>query len=192
MIRKEIIQGVSSRTKGDKHLLVTLGGSVQSETAAKIVRAVQGCLDHSLEIKVLGGFAEKTMQAQAAQVEWCPATLEMSPLYNWADFVICAGGGTCWELCFCGLVGVVGALESHQQPIVDALMRHDVFAAVDSYSEASEKKISDALAALIRDPSKLAARRSRAMSLVDGKGAQRIFETIRSLAASAPRRGGVR
>ncbi|MFH0983989.1 MAG: hypothetical protein V1882_00480 [Candidatus Omnitrophota bacterium] len=180
MIRQEFIRYPSRRKKGVKNLLVTLGGSIQSETGKKIMAAVQGL---SFDVRVLGGFSEERQISQTGtgRIEWIPATLEVAPHYDWADLAICAGGGTCWELCFFGIVGIAGALAPHQLSVVGSLERYGLFHAVGSYEKVTAAGIAKALVDLAGDPGRLEARREKAKELVDGKGTQRICDAMRAI-----------
>lgn len=180
MIRQEFIRHPLSRDKGVKNLLVTLGGSIQSGTGKKIMTAVEGL---PFDVRVFGGFSEKPQIAQrgTGNIEWIPATLEVAPHYDWADLAVCAGGGTCWELCFFGVVGIVGALAPHQLSVARSLERYGLFHAVGSYGEVSSADIAKALVDLAADPKRLDARRKEAKKLIDGKGTQRICDAMRAI-----------
>ena len=184
LIRQEFLSVAPKREKGMSRLLVTLGGSVQQEIGAKIIRAVRSLNGRLFEIRWVGGFSEKppkTLPENLPCVEWIPATLDIAPHYDWADLVVCAGGGTCWELCFMGLVGLVGALAPHQLPVADALSMHGIFTSLGSYANVTESVLAEGLAKVLDDPAGLEAKRVKARSFVDGKGTQRIVDVMKEL-----------
>ncbi|MDD5218433.1 MAG: UDP-2,4-diacetamido-2,4,6-trideoxy-beta-L-altropyranose hydrolase [Candidatus Omnitrophica bacterium] len=186
MIRQELIQYARQRTKTMQNVLITLGGSVQEEVCDKIIAGVQQVAGYELNVKVVSGFsagggAGFRDSNPAVKIERCQATLDVCPLYDWADLALCAGGGTCWELCFFGVVGVVGALASQQVFLVDGLSRSCIFRSVGWYRDILAEDIAKALQRLLTDSQETGLMRAKAVKLVDGRGTERIYEAMLEL-----------
>ena len=179
---KEILNFKKRAAKGLRHHLVTMGGRVQTEACAKVMQAVDQLKDFDLEVKVVGGFAERHSDSKPVgtkqKVERLDASFQMASLYDWADLAVCAGGGTCFELCYFGVVGVMGALEPHQLPVAESLDRAGIFKSIGSFEEAPIETIATALRELVENSKKTDAMRQKAASMIDGKGAARVFQTM--------------
>jgi spore coat polysaccharide biosynthesis predicted glycosyltransferase SpsG len=186
LIRQELIQGREVSQKGYKNLLVTLGGSDQEVLVQKVVDAVGLVKRSNLQVKILGSFSGSLAKKlrlvrldSRKNIEICEPQLDLSNLYRWADLAVSAGGGTLWELCFYGVVGMVGVLSENQEAIAEALEEAGIFKSVGWYRSASSEKIADTLESLITHPEWVESTRQKALRLVDGKGAERVYEAMK-------------
>ncbi|MBI3307200.1 MAG: UDP-2,4-diacetamido-2,4,6-trideoxy-beta-L-altropyranose hydrolase [Candidatus Omnitrophica bacterium] len=181
LLRQELIKFPQRKQKGFANLLVTMGGSVQSEACEKVLRAVEKIRDFSLHVKVVGGFSEKiqnVLSASSNKIERVEASFEMAKLYDWADLAVCAGGGTGLELCFFSIVGLTGALVEHQTPVAQSWENEGIFIFLGDYHRVTPEEIGEGLRNLIKNPKMVDTMRTKAKKLVDGNGPSRIFQAM--------------
>ncbi len=174
LIRSELRRMPKKESRGARSVLVTLGGSRQTETLSKIIRALKTLDDFDFHIKVVCGFEHETFSEEGGRhrLEFCPASIENYKLYAWADLAVAAAGGTVWELNYFQIPAVVGALSERQAAFGEALSQAGACEYVGWYSRANEESIAKAV--------RLAARKKPA-ALVDGKGAERIIERMKAV-----------
>jgi UDP-2,4-diacetamido-2,4,6-trideoxy-beta-L-altropyranose hydrolase len=131
LIREEffgsIRQAKEKKVPADR-ILVTMGGADPDNVTLKVLCAMEETSLDGLKIRVLVGGAnphqEKLTQfadSSRYQIEVLCNVNEMSPMYEWADAVISAGGSTCWEWLAYGLPGAVVTIAENQEPIVKEL-----------------------------------------------------------------------
>lgn len=185
LIRQELIETQKDKKRGSQNLLVTLGGGLHSAVLEKIIKSIHLITQFKLKVKIISGFSPelKNMDIRRAthEIEYSTNPLEIHKLYDWADLSISAGGGTSWELCFFGIVGLIGILAENQIPIVQQLNQNGVFKSVGWYRDQSETSLARELNKFLSDAALIPQMRSRAQGLVDGKGPQRIFEAMKKV-----------
>lgn len=193
-LRREILQCPKREKQGVHNILVTLGGSSQIESLSKVIRTLRVLADDfKVHVKILTGFSDQNEQIYALipdkklKIEVLEPVLGISNYYDWADIAICAGGGTCWELCFFGIPGIVGVLIDHQTVVADTLSQAGAFKSIGWYKEATEDDIAQALRLLLQNPEQVKAMREAGIQLVDGKGSERIFEAMQQIQAEKVR-----
>ena len=174
LIRAELRQLPKSHTKDIRNILVTLGGSRQTDTLVKIVRALKTLDPIQFHIKVLSGFDRETFFETGGphRLEFLPATIDNYKLYAWADLAIAAGGGTAWELNYFKIPAVIGAMSERQAVFGELLSRAGACEYVGWYREASEGSIADAVKTFIAG--------RKIAGLVDGRGSERVLEAVRA------------
>ena len=105
----------------------------------------------------------------------------MAAAMRGAGLAVSASGSTVWELCCLGVPSVVWPIADNQCGIAAALDRAGAAMVVE--------KVGDALAAareLVESPEKRAALGRAAWKLVDGRGAERVVDTIERLTFGGP------
>lgn len=114
-----------------QRLLVTLGGVDADNVTGRILAALDSVGADPLEVKLLIGAGNphaESLQTLVAvsphSVEVLRDVLDMPRLYQWADGVISAGGGTCWEWLFYHLPAAVVCLADNQRPVIAGLVKH--------------------------------------------------------------------
>ena len=186
-LRNELVRFSKRKKQGMNHILITLGGSSQVDALTKAMQAIIQIENAKLHVKVILGFLnspEKILHLASKSkhtIEICQPTLKIEELYNWADFAICAGGGTSWELCHFGIPGIVGALIDHQLNVAELLDGAGIFKSVGWYKNTTAAEIAQTLSSLLDHPDQLEIMRKKALSLVDGKGAERIFNAMQQV-----------
>ena len=184
LIRQELIQAEKRGEKGQQNIIITLGGAAFPDLYKKIIRSIGLITEFKLKIKLLHGFSidSEVVPIDFAdhQIEYCEPTPDVGSIFNWADLSISAAGGTSWELCFFGVVGIVGLVADNQVQIARNLDRKGIFKSVGSYQDCSEQKLADELKRLLSNPALVKSMRSKARELVDGKGPERIFQAMQN------------
>jgi UDP-2,4-diacetamido-2,4,6-trideoxy-beta-L-altropyranose hydrolase len=173
-----------------RRILVTLGGGDLGDLTRRVVRALARS-GEAAEVRVLIGPAHPRAERIRSEVERLksgtvlPAAAEELPeLFAWADLAVTAGGSTCWEMAFSGLPFVAVAAAPNQVPIARSLDE----AGAARYAGWHESLDDAALAELVEELTADAgarARMSRAgRALVDGRGAERVVERVRTAKAA--------
>ncbi len=182
LIRQELFQNVVRGKKRNRNILVTLGGGVFPELYKKIICSINLIPDFKLQVKILRGSVdtEEIQTNSYHQIEILTPTLEMSPILNWADVSISASGGTSWELCFFGVIGIIGIVADNQIQIARNLDQHGIFKSIGKYQDCSEEMLAKELKKLLSNLDLIEQMRSKARELVDGKGPERIFQAMQN------------
>jgi len=171
-----------------KQVLVTMGGSDPENVTLKVMEALAG-IAVGLEIRVVvgsgnGRIAELREAAKALDdelvVEENPPN--MAPMMAWADLAVSAAGSTCWELAYIGVPAVVMAISRDQMGIAQAVAERGIGCNLGWHSDVSKDSIREAVFALLSDRARRKAMSEAGEELVDGQGAKRVVEFMRSVA----------
>lgn len=187
LVRQELIKFSKSRNKNPQHILVTLGGSLQGATYEKILEGLSQIKKYRLQIRILPGSSERSALKRSIakiklhEVDLCAASLNTASAYDWAGLAVCAGGGTCFELCLFKVTGIIGALADPQRTVAEALERWGAFISIGSYQEISSDSIAETFEKLLENPQRQTLMRQKASDLVDGHGPERISQTMQQI-----------
>lgn len=187
MIRREFLDFKKRPKEGIANLLITLGASSQQKVLLKIIDAIDKIKFPDLQVKVVAGFSDQYPPFPLPQeigkhsVDWRQLSFEMAPLYDWADLAIAAAGGTCAELCYFGITGIVGALSENQQNWLEGLKQRDVFETVGRYDHVTAERLGASLQKILDHPERIQSRNEQAKKLVDGKACERILEAMQRI-----------
>jgi len=102
----------------------------------------------------------------------------MSRVMARSDLAITAGGSTCWELAFMGVPSLVLAVAENQRGIARAL--HEVGTArfLGWADEVAAVDLADAISDLTGSPAERERMASIGQSTIDGRGRERVVETM--------------
>jgi len=162
------------------------GGADHADLTGQAVRAFehQELADVQLDIVVSAAYAHlSSLQAFAAQrgnVSLHSQLPDLADLMAQADLAIGAGGATTWERCCMGLPSIVISTGANQRPACEALAQVGLIEYLGDLSSVTTGKIQLKVKQLARDSNKTRALSESSMSLVDGKGAIRLEERMRS------------
>lgn len=171
-----------------RHLLVTMGGS---DPEGMTCAVLSDLIDlQAVEIVVVVGAANPhrpTLEALVAERD-APTRIvvdatDMAALMNWADAAVSASGSTVWELACLGVPSALVVLADNQSSIAAALGAAGAALVVDTLAPGAVRAAVDHLlvdAELRGDLSR------RAMTLVDGRGAERVVTALRERLALDP------
>jgi UDP-2,4-diacetamido-2,4,6-trideoxy-beta-L-altropyranose hydrolase len=168
-----------------RKVLVTMGGSDSENVTRKVLLALLR-LEAGIEARIVTGSGNPWQeelqiladQRAGFQLERSPAN--MAPLMRWADIAISGAGGTCWELAFLGLPAIIIALSRDQQAIARGLAENEVAVSLGWHANLSQEGISEALLSLLSDPGRRCSMSERGLSLIDGRGAERVVAFLQN------------
>ncbi|MBW1728591.1 MAG: hypothetical protein JRJ62_13675, partial [Deltaproteobacteria bacterium] len=94
-----------------RRFLVTLGGSDPSNTTEKVLHALGLIRMDGAEVRIVLGPAnpfgkkiEEEAKRMPFEIQLLSSVKDMSELMAWADIAVSAGGSTCWEMAYMGLI----------------------------------------------------------------------------------------
>ncbi len=104
----------------------------------------------------------------------------MAELMRWADVAVSGAGSTCWEMCLLGLPAVVLDLAENQIPIARGLVQNGVAAHVSRAQAGWEGILAERVKSLLASAQERTSMSARGRKLVDGAGAERVVQKMRS------------
>jgi UDP-2,4-diacetamido-2,4,6-trideoxy-beta-L-altropyranose hydrolase len=171
-----------------QRVLVTMGGSDPCDATLRMIRVLATSVCTSkLDITVIVGAANENVDeirhfashcGAACQV--CVNTVEMPRWMNWADFAITAGGSTCLEFAFIGTPMAALVIADNQRDGVKKLAANNVCMDLGTYENWDDTRILSAIETIIQSVSRRMAMQAAGWALVDGHGAKRVVEQMRS------------
>ena len=165
-------------------ILVSFGGADPCNLTCSILRTLVK-LPIDINITVILGPAynhhrelKKLLQTGQRQITIKTDVKNMYKEIMNADIGIVSGGDTCLEMIFTGTPAVVIPSIWYEKEVADYLVEKG--AAKSIYSHEVEEKLLNTIEDLIHNYSERQTLNRVAKNLVDGKGAERVFEIIRS------------
>lgn len=187
LLRREFRKPVAKRRYPErgKNILVTMGGSDPDNFTKTVLKALDGMRDYEFAATVVVGgsnlhwnslcqLAEKTDKS----ISFERNITDMSPLMNWADVAITAGGSTCWELARFGVPMVISVLADNQRLIARVLAKEGVALNLGEHDLIRSTVITDELKDLLMDHKRREYMGRRASELIDGQGACRVVDML--------------
>lgn len=182
LLRREFV--TTARTDRVAHegktVLVTMGGVDPDNVAAKVLLALDRADTGSLRVIVVVGAGYEHMEQLEAlrrqsrhDVRIERSVPDMTRLYVRSDFVISAGGGTCFEWLYFGLPAAVVAVADNQRPVVGALAKRALALYLGWHADLDLDSMGRKLATWLA-----AAERDQAPAVVDGWGGARAAAVI--------------
>lgn len=166
-------------------VLISMGGADPGNHTLRILRELARCAPPDIRLMVLPGAANAHRDEVAAFCGTLPFPVDIqNPIQNMAeflftsvDFAISAGGSTVFELAYAGLPMSVIQTAENQKYVLDTLLRRDAAFPLNTANLAGSCA---SLARLWRDAPALREYAGRAVRLVDGRGAWRVVQEMRS------------
>jgi UDP-2,4-diacetamido-2,4,6-trideoxy-beta-L-altropyranose hydrolase len=186
LLRREFLERRPTRGVNDvaavrpQRLLVTLGGSEAAVITRLVLDAIQTLPCGAFEVTCLSGI--DGLAGAYPQITVLPYARDMPAMMANSDLAICAGGSTNWEMCFFGIPRLVIALAGNQCGIAEALHARTACRHLGWHENVTRDQIAGALADLSGDAGMRRKMTNAGRELVDGQGARRVCETLRSLA----------
>lgn len=173
-------------------VLVALGGGRQLALAARIADAVASHVPH-VDVAVAGGFAAGARRPRLARGRWIDVRDGLAREIAAATVVVTAGGVTLYEACALGVAAVAIPLNAAQHVTIRAVAGRG--AAIDAAARLTSPSAAirpldavgpaaDAVAALLANDATRGRVAGKGQELVDGLGAFRVADQLRSLMES--------
>lgn len=167
-----------------KRILITMGGADPNNVTPRVLEAVK-LLDRSdITIDVIVGTANEhgdEIESVSSELPVCNIHYEaknMASLMAEADLCIGAGGSTTWERCCLGLPALFIAASDNDIEIARSAGEAGIGKYLGTFEEISPQKIVDELQILIEQPDLLRKWGTKAASLVDGLGLERVCQAM--------------
>ena len=169
-----------------KKVLVTLGGGDPDNVTLKVVKGLNGLSMPDLSVKIIVGMTNPNRESivnvtgsSSYDAEVLSGVPDMTGLFDWADVAISAGGSTCWELCYMGVPALVVVIADNQREIAEHLGKAGAVVNLGWHELLQSNDITHELSKLLASAERREYQTNIAMSLVDGKGAERVVAAIR-------------
>jgi len=137
LLRREFlhIPPSSPRNGPLRKILITLGGVDQDNATGRVLDLLEAAPTPALEIRVLIGAGNphrESLRQRASRhiLEIAGPSDDMPAELSWADGVISAGGGTCFEWLRYHLPAAVVTIADNQEPVTEALARQGLATAL--------------------------------------------------------------
>ena len=167
------------RTGPVKRILVFFGGMDAENHTNRTIEVLSQICDTKIAVDVVIG-AEHSEREQIeslcmqSQFRCHVETSRMAELMANADFCIGAGGSTTWERCSVGLPSITVSFASNQIEIASALDSLGACQYIGSPSVSNSVSMHRAILEMLRNPDRLFTMSTKAFSLVDGLGVDRL------------------
>ncbi len=175
------------RDGGVNRILLFMGGVDSKDITSKALRAIQ-MLDRSdIVIDVVVGNLNpyhdeiKILTSKMPNTSCHHNVEDMANLMSLADLCIGAGGTTTWERCCAGLPTIAIILAENQKNVSENLDKEGALINLGWYHNVTENNIKEVVEGLIDNPQKVASMSDKSRRLVDGKGVNRVVDTISSI-----------
>jgi UDP-2,4-diacetamido-2,4,6-trideoxy-beta-L-altropyranose hydrolase len=163
--------------------LITFGGSDADNVTGKAVAALLGLPGLHLDV-VMGGGAvhlaaiKKIAAANPAAITLHIDTPHMAALMQTADIALAAAGTTTWERCCLGLPSLVLAIADNQLELGQNVHEAGAHQYLGWHENINEQALRAAFMGYSANAALRAAQSSKALSLVDGLGANRVAAAL--------------
>lgn len=158
-----------------KKLLLTMGGADPVNATALIMHALLRVPLEALHISILIGsgnphrsLIEQITQQYPGRFELLEPVESVTSLLCATDYVITAGGSTCWEVLWAGLPSAIFVIAENQQDIADSLVEQGLMVGLGRWGQVSSDELTSKLTFWLQNPT------VPRQNIVDGKGAKRV------------------
>jgi UDP-2,4-diacetamido-2,4,6-trideoxy-beta-L-altropyranose hydrolase len=171
-----------------KRILITFGGADAHNVTLHVLEAFQEISDVRLDITVVVGASNphrpslREAVAKSSHLARLLSNVDNMPeVISHADLAISAGGGTCYELAFMRVPMFLITMARNHERTVEAWGQANAALAAGWFDALGGTSLAAALRGLIGDSKLRGDMVENAGRLVDGRGAQRVVETLNSL-----------
>jgi UDP-2,4-diacetamido-2,4,6-trideoxy-beta-L-altropyranose hydrolase len=177
-----------------RNLLVTFGGSDAENGTTDALQALALLPAPAMNVRVVVGASNPhraALERVAAEldhsVEFQTDSKRIAEEMNWADVAMSAAGSTSWELAFMGLPSLLITLSENQRGCAQYLDRQGIAISLGWQHQVQPAEAATALSALAADCARRAEMSSRGRALIDGRGAQRVVQTMAGITSGEVR-----
>jgi UDP-2,4-diacetamido-2,4,6-trideoxy-beta-L-altropyranose hydrolase len=168
-------------------LLVTLGGSDPINATQKVIEALDRNAGNGLKVIVLiGGSNRNESDIRHAakhgnlQLQLIRDASNMPELMGWADVAISGAGTTTLELAYMGVPSLLIVVAENQRRVADAMQAEGAAINLGDALALPASCLAVELNRLVASKSRRSEMTKRAQMLVDGRGARRTCEVLRT------------
>lgn len=171
-----------------KRILIFFGGTDATNETGKALEAIALLNMPQLELDIVVGAANAHLSELNAHcgnlgnVRIHRQVSNMAELMDAADFGIGAAGTATWERCALGLPALVMAVAENQIEIAKGVDHFKAQLYLGTCADVSAATLASKLAVAIREPLSLQEMSSRALTLVDALGAERLVSVLEGAA----------
>ena len=163
-------------------ILVMFGGANAGGATARVVAALAEADLGDAELTVVVGGGAADLDDLRHEVAVFPGTAhlefdvaDMAPILAGADLAISAAGSTCWEMAFMGLPALLLVTADNQRGLAAALHRCGAAHSLGEVGKLDLDSLRHRVASIAKDCDRRRAMAAAGQSLVDGRGASRVF-----------------
>ncbi len=149
-----------------KNIIITMGGSDPDNVTWQIMQA----LETKATVVIGPANPHRAILQTSAKHRTVIDPFDFEALLAASDFAFCAGGTTCWEMCFLGVPFMVSVLADNQRNNAENLIQSGI----------AEKFDVAKIASLLADPVRRAEMSQKGRALIDGEGADRVVQQLTS------------
>lgn len=165
-------------------IFIFFGGSDPDNLTGRTLNALKDADLGPMQIDVVIGASAPNKDAIEATAKQLPSVILYKPrphladIISEADLAIGAGGTTTWERMALGLPSLIISIADNQIPACRDLANDNLIRYAGHGETVSAKSIHSLVKELIASPDELKSLSSKARALVDGRGAERVVDTI--------------
>jgi UDP-2,4-diacetamido-2,4,6-trideoxy-beta-L-altropyranose hydrolase len=162
------------------NLLVFYGGGDPTGETLKVAGILGELVESGLKVKFLVGSANQHREKLRRQISefknaaYFESVSDIVPLLNDSDLCLCAGGTFTWERFSLGVPAIVTAIAENQLGIAKFLGVAGLQVFLGSSKEVSAADILESVIRLRKEPNVVHDFSVRGLSIVDGRGAERV------------------
>lgn len=167
-------------------VLVMMGGTDPHNVSKEVVQAVAALSINSLRVKVVVGPGNRHTDAlrrlcsTKSEIQVIVNPSSVAELMKWADLAISAAGSTIWELCWFGVPSVLVSTADNQAGGAEELSRRGLAIYPGRYQDISWPTLAQVVRDLLLSAERRESMSEAASALVDGQGAERAVNALRS------------
>jgi UDP-2,4-diacetamido-2,4,6-trideoxy-beta-L-altropyranose hydrolase len=187
LLRREFRQAMEKREprQTGNRILVTLGGSDPEDLSPKIANALAHC--SGLEVTVIAGAgcsnADELRKLHTGNLRVVFNPPDMVRLMQDSDHAIISAGGTLWELLSMGCAVLSYSRNTLQTSVVQTLSHQGMVVDLGETCHFDPARLRASVQGLVESPAARERMANLGRTLVDGMGATRIVEAMRTLGA---------
>jgi UDP-2,4-diacetamido-2,4,6-trideoxy-beta-L-altropyranose hydrolase len=170
-----------------KKILLTFGGADSDNVTLQVLKVLKTIRDFQLQITVILGATNPNRASLETEIvgslhasRLLSDVGNMPELMSQSDLAITAGGATCQELAFMDVPMFLVTIAENHEKTVEAYARTNAAVTLGWFNRVDSDTLAKSLREVIRNKKLREELRANARRLVDGRGAQRVVDTMRS------------
>jgi UDP-2,4-diacetamido-2,4,6-trideoxy-beta-L-altropyranose hydrolase len=185
MLRNELLRGAEKRRDSSvRKMLITLGGTDPDNFLLSVLHSVEDVTKDIDILAVIGPFNPHRAALQAFQqttkmrLNLIQSPPNMAELYLQADLSISAGGSSCYELAYFGIPNLIITVAENQLSLAHEMDKQRIGIYLGEKHEIQQDFLKDKVKELIQNQSLRKQMSQHGQKLVDGKGKERIVDSM--------------